>query len=119
MLQDLILTRQLVKLFSSRGGKDDFSQWMLVNGQVISIWQLIMSTENFVGLSHSQIHQTNNQTQLVSLSLPNTVNIEKQTTIIDPYVRVPLVNKLLNEMTIKAYVHLDNIKRMQALSKNP
>ena len=119
MLQDLILTRQLVKLFSSRGGEDDFSQWMLVNGQVISIWQLIMSTGKFVGLSHSQIHQTNNQTQLVSLSLPNTVNIEKQTTIIDPYVRVPLVNKLLNEMTIKAYVHLDNIKRMQALSKNP
>ena len=112
MLQDLILTRQLVRLFSSRGGKDDFSQWILANGQVISIWQLIMSTEQFVGLSHSQIHKTNNQTQLVSLSLPNTVNIEKQATIIDPYVRVPLVNKLLNEMTIKAYIHLDNIKRM-------
>ena len=82
MLQDLILTRQLVKLFSSRGGEDDFSQWMLVNGQVISIWQLIMSTEKFVGLSHSQIHQTNNQTQLVSLSLPNTVNIANHKTIL-------------------------------------
>lgn len=112
MLQDLILTRQLVRLFSSRGGQKDFSQWILANGQVISIWQLIMSTGQFVGLSHSQMHKTNNQTQLVSLSLPNTVNIEQQTTIRNPYIRVPLVNHLLNEMTIKAYVHLNNIKRI-------
>lgn len=113
-LQDLILTRQIVKLFSSRGGQEDFSQWMLVNGEIISIWQIILSTEKFVGLSHSQMTQTSEQA--VSLSLPGTQDIEKEMIKREAEERVPIVNKKLNEMTIKAYVHIDKLKKAAAKS---
>lgn len=108
-LQDLILTRQIVKLFSSRGGQEDFSQWMLVNGEIISIWQIILSTEKFVGLSHSQMTQTNDQA--VSLSLPGAKSIEEDLVKIEAKERVPIINKKLNEMTIKAYVHIDKMAK--------
>ena len=113
-LQDLILTRQIVKLFSSRGGQKDFSQWILANGEIISIWQIILSTEKFVGLSHSQMTQTSEQA--VSLSLPGTQDIEKEMIKREAEERVPIVNKKLNEMTIKAYVHIDKLKKAAAKS---
>ena len=108
-LQDLILTRQIVKLFSSRGGQEDFSQWMLVNGEIISIWQIILSTEKFVGLSYSHMTQTNDQA--VSLSLPGAKSIEEDLVKIEAKERVPIINKKLNEMTIKAYVHIDKMAK--------
>lgn len=113
-LQDLILTRQIVKLFSSRGGQEDFSQWMLVNGEIISIWQIILSTEKFVGLSHSQMTQQSDQ--VVSLSLPGAKSIEEDLVKIEAKERVPIINKKLNEMTIKAYVHIDKMARALAKS---
>ena len=36
-LNDIILTRQLNRLFATRGGAKDFSQFVLVNGYVVSI----------------------------------------------------------------------------------
>ena len=36
-LQDLLLTRQINRLFASRGGIQDFSQYILVNGEVVSV----------------------------------------------------------------------------------
>jgi hypothetical protein len=36
-LNDILLTRQINRIFASRGGVKDFSQYVLVNGMVVSI----------------------------------------------------------------------------------
>lgn len=111
-LQDLILTRQLVKLFSSRGGKKDFSQWILANGQIISIWELILSTTKNVGLSNSLSSKSSDQFVFLSLS---TTEAEKAAKTRNAFQRIILTNHYLDSMTIKAYVHLDKMKN--ALSR--
>lgn len=54
-LQDTLFTRSIVNLFSSRGGKDDFAGYIIINGKLLSIWEIILYAINSnIGLSRSQ-----------------------------------------------------------------
>lgn len=51
-LEDIIVKRNLIYSFSARG-TSDFAQFMFINGQIVSIWDIILSFENFVNKSNS------------------------------------------------------------------
>ena len=109
-LNDLILTRQLVRLFSSRGGSKDFSQFMVINGRVVSIWQIILATEKFVGLSNS----LGGAQQMVSLTIPNRVKIEdaEKASYSDRYSRIKAINSEINKTRIYAHLHIDKLSNL-------
>lgn len=107
-LNDIILTRQLNRLFATRGGAKDFSQFVLVNGYVVSIWELIQyATNNTLGYSNSQ---TESASQGAALSIKGRPEILKALTSSDnARIRVPKVNKAVNTATITAHIHVDKL----------
>lgn len=108
-LQDIILTRYITKLFSSRGGVEDFSQFMIVNGSVLSIWEIILATENFVGKSAS----VNKKSAPVEISF-NSKEIENAAALEDAFLRIRETNSLINSTVFTAHVHFDKIKAARA-----
>ena len=107
-LNDVILTRQITRLFAARGGNQDFAQFMFVNGQIIPIWDIIMSTKQSVGLSQSQ---GGNDQQAVSISIPDRGEIQKvaQNYRRTTQERIYAVNKTVNKAKILAHVNLNNL----------
>lgn len=103
-LQDLLLTRQVMNLFASRGGSSDFAQFIIANGQVVSTWEVLLQTEKFVGKSSSR-----NKEQAISLSLM-TKDAEKAAGIWNQYERVKEVNRALDSMALRAHLHIDKLK---------
>lgn len=53
-LKHLLLTRQIVRLFASRGGIKDFAQYMLLNGKVVPIWDILLSTIENINYTSNQ-----------------------------------------------------------------
>lgn len=104
-IYDLILTRELIRIASSRN-KQEFSQFIVANGKVVSIWELILSTKQFVGKTSSQ-----NQTQPIALSIPsvNRKNIIEAKQIDDMLLRVQQVNKAINTSPIQGKLHLNKL----------
>lgn len=52
-LRDAIKTRSIINLFSSRGGitetgQSDFASYMFINGQIVSVWDIIMEADTAV-----------------------------------------------------------------------
>ena len=41
MVNDLIVTRQILRLFATAGNESDFAQFMLVNGKIVSVWNIV------------------------------------------------------------------------------
>lgn len=114
VLNDLILTRQLVRLFSSRSGEQDFAQYIIANGELVSVWQLLLETEKFVGLSNSM----GGASQMVSLTIPGRSDIEKlaDATFLSRYDRVKAINSKIDSTKIYANLHVGNLSN--AASKN-
>lgn len=53
-LNDLITKRQILRLFATAGSEEDFAQFMLINGNIISIWEILQYVlNNDVGLSRT------------------------------------------------------------------
>ena len=53
-LQDIIFTRNIITLFGSRGGRIDFASYILLNGKIVSLWEVILyALDNNIGISHS------------------------------------------------------------------
>lgn len=112
-LNDLILTRQINRLFATRGGSKDFAQYIFINGEVISIGQLIeYAAGNFIGKSHSQIRKKDDQA--ISLSIPGRPAILEAVQIREAKERTAQINSLINSTTIAAHIHVNKI--IQALS---
>jgi len=65
-LNEVLLARQIVRLFASRGGNEDFAQFMYVNGQIVPVWNIILSTLNDISLSMSL---EGDESQPVTLSI--------------------------------------------------
>ena len=106
-LNDILLTRQMVRLFSSRAGKKDFAQVMIVNGEVISILDLLLLSQKFMGASKSMQESSSQQ---VMLSIPERKKIEN-TTGIDRYDRVKNINAAINKARIYAYIRAGKITK--------
>ena len=104
-MYDLILTREFVRIASSRNEKE-FSQFIVANGRVVSIWQLIMSTKNFVGETSST-----NKDQAISLSIPYEKRQEmiKAGLIENQKLRYESANKAINNTSIYGKLHLDKL----------
>lgn len=106
-LQDIILTRQITRLFATRGGVKDFSQYVIVNGQVVSIWDLLQYASNTnVGLSKSM---DKNSSQAVSLHIAGRTDIFEYAKEDNARVRVPNVNRVINKATVSAEVRLEKL----------
>lgn len=107
-LNEVILTRQIIRLFASRGGNEDFAQFMFVNGQIIPIWNIIMSTMEDISLSSSFNGQ---ESQPVTLSITGREDIQKATQnyrkTLDQ--RIYNVNKAVQRAKITAHVNLNNL----------
>lgn len=107
-LNDLILTRQINRLFATRGGNKDFAQYIFVNGEVVSVWQLIeYAANNFVGTSSSQ--SLKKDAQALSLSIPGRPDIINAGQIRDAKERCKQVNSFINSSTIAAHIHVNKL----------
>ena len=107
-LNEVILTRQIVRLFSSRGGKKDFAQFMFVNGQIISVWDIIMSTLQDVSYSKSF---EGVKTQPVTLTIQGRGEIQSAAQTYKETVteRIYDVNRAVQRAKIKAELNLNNL----------
>lgn len=105
-LQDIILTRYLINAVSSRGGKGDFAQFILANGEVISVWELILLSEKFLGYSTSE-----NQDQPISLHIDGREEIDSSYRKKDMQTRVVRTNDAINNTGLKASIHFDKLTK--------
>lgn len=115
-LNDLILTRQINRLFAARGGNVDFAQFILANGEIISIWELILYTERyFSGLSSTTLKKNKEVEQAITLSISGDVNrgtIIEAGHLEDTYQRVLQTNQAISKATIQAHIHVDKLRVM-------
>jgi hypothetical protein len=116
-LNDLFLSRQINRLFASRGGSIDFAQFILANGEIVSIWELILYAERFsVGLSNSMIQEQkrmgNDPNQALVLSIPDRKDILNAGSLEDTYRRVTETNQAISKATIQAHLHIDKLRKM-------
>ena len=106
-LQDIILTRQITRLFATRGGVKDFSQYVIVNGQVVSIWDLLQyATNRNVGLSQSM---DKGGSQAIVLHIRGRTDIFEYSNESNARIRVPNVNKAINKATVIAEVRMEKL----------
>ena len=62
-LKDTLLTRSIIYLASSRG-KDDFSLFLLLNGELLSVWDIIKySLNNTIGVTNNDNVDDENQSR--------------------------------------------------------
>ena len=111
-LNDLLLSRQINRLFATRGGSEDFAQYIFINGEVLSIGQILeYAAGNFMGKSHSQVRKKDDQA--ISLSMPKRPAIIEAAQIRDAKERTRQINELVNSAVIAAHIHVN--KLIQAL----
>lgn len=118
---DLIATRQILRLFATAGAQSDFAQFMLVNGRIVSIWSIIQYViSSDLSLSASQ---GGGKTQGVVLSIPdrpkifaaNTYDIldePHETKTMASWSRSRKVNSQISSARIYAELHLKNLKNI-------
>ena len=117
-MNDLIATRQLIRLFASAGSSSDFAQFMIVNGQVVSIWSLVeYALMNDLGLSSSM---KGSSSQAIVLSIPDRPKIAGanvydpldtpgETPSVAAWNRSRKVNSVIDSARIKAELHLSKL----------
>ena len=116
-LNDLIATRQIIRLFASAGSELDFADFMLVNGRVVSIWEIVKyAISSNLGLSKSL---KGHQNQGIVLTIPGRVDIKEantfdpkdknETSIGQAWKRSRKVNSAINSARIYAELHLKNL----------
>lgn len=113
-MKDLILTRQLLRLFATMGSSEDFSQYMLVNGKVISVWQLV----RYISLDDLDEKEKNGITLSIS-SKKSFKPVEKhqrrgESVKEVAWQRAREQNSIINEAKIFAKIHLKNLARAMA-----
>ena len=119
-INNLLATRQLLRLFSSSGIDKDFSQYMLINGKVVSMWQIVryaMSTDLL--LSNSLLEK--GASQGVVISIQGRENFGKKgsfvknkdgiTPIMAAWQRSKERNNIINKAKVTATLHLANLAK--------
>lgn len=105
-LQDAMLTRNIIDLFGSRG-ENDFAQFMLLNGELVSIWDMIQyTTQNNVGLTVSELQKTDSSQGIVMSLGENRKNFGKFLNLTRDD-RLSKTNAAIREAKIIAHVHPD------------
>ena len=120
-MHDLIATRQLLRLFATAGSSQDFAQYMLVNGKIISIWQLVQYAINEntnLGLSTSQGGAAS---QGIVISIPDRKHLGGKGTFVPTtaelskyeaaWQRARNDNAIISSARIRANLHLENLAK--------
>ena len=115
-INDLIATRQIIRLFAS-AGQQDFSHFMLLNGKIVSIWSIIqyaISSNLFLSKS-----QNGAASQGIVISIPDRKKIHQtniyreigngQTKTTAAWKRSHDINQVIRSSTIFAKIHLKNL----------
>ena len=120
-MNDVIATRQLLRLFSSMGVSEDFAMFMLVNGELVSIWDMVQyAVSNSLSLSQSMAKGSD---QAIVLTIPDRTKIMEKTKIKEKglsleelaWKRSRLKNAQINKARIYAELRID--KLAMAMSK--
>lgn len=108
-LHDIILSRHILRLFSTRGGVNDFSQYFLANGELFSMWEVLQYiSENSVGYSQSQKKNTKNQA--VSLHMIGREGVTSLMKQKNARIRVPNVNDVINRIKLTAILRTEKLQ---------
>lgn len=107
-LQDVLLTRNIVYLAAGRG-KKDFAQLLLLNGQVMSTWDIVKYViNNDVGISSSMISSVSDDdsgnNNGVYLSLGKRENIYKALEDRNPISRTKNVNQKIANKAMHLHI---------------
>lgn len=117
-INDLIIKRQILRLFATVGSKEDFSQFMLINGHIISIWEIMQYVlNNDLGLSKSM---NGSNFQGIVISIPDRKNFMEankydqldspgETPIVAAWNRSHKVNSAIESARIYAEIHFKNL----------
>lgn len=120
-LNDLIAKKQILRLFASAGSKEDFAQFMLINGYIVSIWDIMQYVlNNDVGLSKSM---DGSDSQGIAISIPDRSKIYESNTLnlvegkgdspqISAWQRSHNVNTAISSARIYAELHLTKLASM-------
>ena len=101
-LKQAILARNIVNMAASRGGKEDFAQFMVINNQVISIWDIILQVQKDTRVDSL----AQNQAIKINFPLPDQVN---QQTEEPPINRVKRINAQIYKSYIKGTLKLNKL----------
>jgi hypothetical protein len=114
LVHDALLSRNILRLFSSTGTAGDFSQFMLINGEIVSIWDIVQYASNtFLGTSSSR-----NKNQAISISIEGRKDIiaaaknasnSGESILKQAMNRSRSVNAAINSATIKATLHVHKL----------
>lgn len=108
-LHDVILSRHILRLFSTRGGVNDFSQYFLANGELFSMWEVLQYvSKNSVGYSQSQ--KTNVKNQAVSLHMVGRESVASLMKQKNARIRVPNVNDAINKIKLTANLRTEKLQ---------
>lgn len=109
-LQDIILTRSIVYLASGRGA-EDFSQLLLLNGKVMSMWDIIQyAIGNDIGKSSSMLpnlnkgNTSNNNDNGAYMSIPSRPDILKYGSDKSWITRIVETNKAIDKAVINLHI---------------
>ena len=120
-LQDALFTRSVIYLFGSRGGPEDFAGFLLLNGKITPLWDVILYViQNNVGKTHSlQQKMSENNRGAISFSLGTKEQRLAMTSFqymhANPKMRSQLVNDAVRASSMAGYIR--PAKLAQALNK--
>lgn len=100
-LKDVIATRQVVRAFASRGGIQDFAQFMFINGQIIPIWTIIQNSMNTLNLAESALK--------LQIKGEEGITLIAETQLATPLDRITAVNKAIGDAVISMQLDLNHL----------
>lgn len=120
-INDLIIKRQILRLFAS-AGREDFVQFMFINGEIVSIWEIILNAFKFENSLSQSIVKKQNTTQPFALHIEGRSKISSNNkeepvsgkddnNILAAWRRSKKVNNAISEATIQIEMHLANLAR--------
>lgn len=122
-LQDLIIRRYIVNFMVSRGGANDFAQFLIINGQVYSTYELInqlldseknyydtfsISSDQAISLSYGEYHKILNKIPSLAKRKKNQKNMLNSENAISRSLAV--INEI-SKVRLLAKLHLDKLAK--------
>ena len=89
--------RNITRGFASRGGKEDFAQFIYANGEVISLWEVIQ--KSFEKIDDDTV---------VNISIEGDLG-KKYQNIVNNNERIPLINQSFSDAKTKMELHAKKI----------
>lgn len=109
-LNDVLLTRQIIRMFATRGGSKDLSQYIFVNGTVVSILDLVKyvtDPSSALGKSSTKVRQKDSQAAAISIA--GRPDLTKGAAINSALERTKEVNRVIKTSTISATLRVHKL----------